>query len=104
MAWSRASRHDRGYGAAWDRARKRILERDKHLCQPCLTRGIVRSAPEVDHVTPKAEGGTNDDNNLQAICRDCHRQKTAEESARAQGRRAPRRIVAVGLDGWPEES
>ncbi|MBO9377901.1 HNH endonuclease [Sphingomonas histidinilytica] len=103
--WSRTkSRQERGYGAAWDRTRKRILQRDKHLCQPCLKRGVVRPGPEVDHVTPKAEGGTEDDDNLQAICSDCHKRKTAEEAARAQGRRAPRRIVAVGLDGWPKES
>lgn len=103
MAWSRKSRHDRGYGPEWDRTRKRILERDSRLCQPCLRQDVLQPAKEVDHVRPKAEGGTDDDNNLQAICGPCHRRKTAEESARALGHRRPRRTVGTDANGWPRE-
>lgn len=86
MAWSRESRHKRGYGAAWDRVRKQALRRDNHLCQPCLSRGHITAAEAVDHITPKARGGTDDLSNLQSICGDCHNDKTATEAAEAQGR------------------
>lgn len=77
---SRGTRHQRGYGASWDRARERILTRDGGLCQPCLHRGLVTVAREVDHVVPKARGGSDADDNLQAICVACHRAKTAVET------------------------
>lgn len=73
------SRHERGYGSKWDKLRKQILKRDQHLCQVCLEKGIYTKARQVDHKTPKAEGGTDDPNNLQSICIPCHRYKTANE-------------------------
>lgn len=76
---SRKSRHERGYGREWDQTRKRILSRDRHLCQPCLATGRVIPGTEVDHVKPKSQGGTDDDANLQAICHPCHQAKTARE-------------------------
>jgi 5-methylcytosine-specific restriction enzyme A len=82
----RGSRHERGYGADWARRRVRILKRDCGLCQPCLRNSEVTKATQVDHIVPKAEGGTDDDDNLQAICSPCHTAKTAQESARARSR------------------
>ena len=91
------NRHQQGYGTAWDKVRKLALERDKHLCQPCLRKGNgPRPAKEVDHIRPKARGGTDALDNLQAICSPCHRDKTIRDS----GRRVKPRI---GLDGWPVE-
>lgn len=100
MTWHRTSRHSRGYGTAWDKLRKTILERDKHLCQPCLANGRPTPATQVDHVTPKAKGGTDAADNLQGICAPCHDLKTAQDAADAQGR-AYRPKVAFGADGWP---
>lgn len=80
----RGSRHERGYGSEWDKTRRRILERDKGLCQPCLMTGRVTLARQVDHKVPKAEGGTDDDANLQAICVECHKLKTQAEALRAR--------------------
>lgn len=80
----RGSRQARGYGAEWERTRKRILNRDKGLCQPCLKVGRFRPAKQVDHIVPKFEDGTDDDGNLQSICKDCHDAKTAEEAKRAR--------------------
>lgn len=96
MAWSRVSRHTRGYGTAWDKLRKRILARDKHLCQQCKREGRTRAGRIVDHIKAKAHGGTDDPANLQVICDDCHLAKTAEESGRPLRNRAE-----IGLDGWP---
>lgn len=82
----RGTRQERGYGAEWEQTRKRILRRDKGLCQPCLKAGRPRPAKQVDHIVPKFEGGTDDDGNLQAICIACHQAKTAEEAQRGRGR------------------
>lgn len=81
---SRGTRHERGYGSEWDKTRARILERDKRRCQPCMREGYVTAANIVDHDVPKAEGGTDDDGNLQAICPRCHKAKTGGEAARGR--------------------
>ncbi|WP_027817080.1 HNH endonuclease [Paraburkholderia bannensis] len=76
----RGNRHARGYGNAWVRLRERILARDCGLCQTCKSAGRVTIATEVDHIVPKARGGTDDDSNLQSICHPCHASKTGRES------------------------
>lgn len=75
----RGNRHARGYGKEWERTRARILRRDRYLCQPCLRAGRATTANEVDHITAKEHGGTEEDANLQAICLACHKAKTARE-------------------------
>lgn len=82
----RGSRHERGYGTEWDKARKRIMERDAGLCQECRRQGYVTRAYAVDHIVCKAEGGADDDGNLEAICKPHHVRKTAEENQRARRR------------------
>lgn len=94
MAWSKESRQARGYGASWDRLRKVILVRDGYLCQPCLRNGTPTPATQVDHVKPKAKGGTDALGNLQAICGPCHEAKTILDAG-------GKVKVAIGLDGWP---
>lgn len=90
----RATRTERGYGTRWERTRERILRRDDYLCQPCKRRGRLtplvvghRSHPraaQVDHKIPKHLGGSDDDDNLEAICRTCHDAKSAREGRRAR--------------------
>jgi 5-methylcytosine-specific restriction protein A len=65
-----------------------ILKRDRYLCQceECRRTGRVLPATEVDHRISKAEGGSDDPANLAAINTDCHRKKTATESARARAK------------------
>ncbi|MDF3837140.1 HNH endonuclease [Cupriavidus basilensis] len=80
----------RGYGYRWQRLREFILARDCGICQceECKALGRVRIATEVDHRVPKAEGGTDDPENLRAINADCHKAKTGREGRRGQvGRR-----------------
>lgn len=50
------------------------------LCVECQAKGMVVAAAEVDHIVPLADGGTNDDENLQSLCKSCHSRKTARES------------------------
>lgn len=90
-AWggnSRGSAAERGYGAAWRRLRLLVLKRDGWVCRcaDCKAVGRVRNASEVDHIIPKAEGGTDHPDNLSAIHPDCHKRKTQAEAARAMRR------------------
>jgi 5-methylcytosine-specific restriction protein A len=55
----------------------------------------VTLADEVDHIVPMANGGTDDDQNLEAICTGCHKVKTQKESGSYRERQA------IGPDGWP---
>jgi len=73
------SRHQRGYGSAWEKLRERILQRDGYLCLTCLGEGTYTPANIVDHVVPKAHGGTDDPSNLASICSAHHKVKTANE-------------------------
>ena len=86
MAWSKLSRHERGYDSKWTKLRLTILARDLHLCQTCAALGRPTPATEVDHRIPKAKGGTDDPGNLMAICSPCHKAKSLAEAAQAQGR------------------
>jgi 5-methylcytosine-specific restriction protein A len=82
----RASRQERGYGSNWECLRKVILARDCGICQPCKRDGHLHEGTEVDHIVPKAEGGTDDEANLQCICHGRHTEKTREEARRAMAR------------------
>lgn len=65
--------------AAYQRKRMRVLGRDSYRCRlqyPGLCQG---AATEVDHRIPAVQGGTDDDNNLQAACSKCHAHKSSME-------------------------
>ncbi|EFO1861873.1 hypothetical protein DUZ28_23195 [Escherichia coli] len=49
------------------------------ILRVCLRAGVVREAKTVDHIIPKAHGGTDADSNLQSLCWPCHKAKTARE-------------------------
>ena len=86
--WSqtnRASPSARGYDWKWRKTRGRILERDSGLCQLCLEQGLLIPASEVDHIVSRANGGNDDSDNLQAICRSCHKKKTNREKLNLEG-------------------
>jgi len=67
------------------------------LCVKCQSKGRITAATEVDHIVPLHKGGTDDLDNLQSLCHDCHAEKTATE----QGKR---RKPEIGLDGWPVDT
>ena len=66
-------------GRAGVKQRNRIRARDCGLCQPCRRAGRLALGFEVDHVVALANGGTNDDDNLELTCAQCHRVKTAAD-------------------------
>jgi 5-methylcytosine-specific restriction protein A len=53
------------------------------LCRRCLAEGRVTPGALTDHITPKDEGGSDARENLQRLCRACHKRKTDEDKARA---------------------
>lgn len=73
-------------GGAWMRTRARILARDCGLCQVCKLAGRVSVARDVDHMRELADGGADDDANLQAICGPCHDDKTRRGQLARAGR------------------
>lgn len=70
---------ERGYGWQWQKKRELILARDKYLCQACLRQGRAERASDVDHIKPKAEGGGDEDSNLESLCKPCHKLKSDRE-------------------------
>jgi shikimate kinase len=95
------TRHERGYGSAWVKLRETVLTRDMYLCQECLRDnrptplGIKPRDHAVDHILPKAKGGTDDLDNLESLCTPCHDAKSATE--RGSGRTK----IIISPDGWP---
>jgi 5-methylcytosine-specific restriction enzyme A len=82
----------RGYGWAWGRLKARVLERQP-LCQWCDRRGVVELATTVDHILPRARGGTDALANLQSLCAACAKDKDMLD-------RGQRVKQWTGLDGW----
>jgi len=54
-----------------------FLERNGS-CASCNTKIAAGQAWDIDHILPIALGGTNESNNLQILCRTCHRLKTTQ--------------------------
>lgn len=78
-AGKRPSARER-YGSGWDKLRAQVMRRDQWLCQSCR----IRSATDCDHITPKAQGGDDSMDNLQALCRACHKAKTLSERCKKE--------------------
>ena len=101
----RRSKHERGYGYRWKKTRELILKRDSYLCIPCKKDGRATPAKQVDHIRPKYLGGTDDWANLQSICEDCHKKKTAQEAADA--RKTDEKVTlcfdSEGRPIWPDD-
>lgn len=66
-------------GRAGQTQRLRRLKRTCGLCEMCLAQGRTREATVVDHETPLALGGSDDDGNTRNLCDECHHSVTAEQ-------------------------
>ena len=64
-------------GRPWRRLKDKIHLRDQYTCQRC---GLVTMQLELDHIVNVAQGGTDDESNLQSLCPPCHLKKTQKES------------------------
>ena len=79
----------------------------KGICSDCNRKIEAGKAWDIDHILPLAMGGTNAPENLQILCRPCHRSKTSHSdipciaktkrlNARHLGARAPSRRPIPG--------
>ena len=80
-------------GRTLQRLRTRIMQ-DQPLCRMCEEKGFVTPGAEMDHIQPLFKGGSNDDDNLQMLCIECHRRKSADDLG-------VRYKPTIGPDGWP---
>jgi len=84
--WARKTERQKS-GWAWGRIRSRVLSRARWKCE-IKGRDCQIAATEVDHIVPRAAGGTDDLDNLRAACPKCH--KTKSEADRLAGYRRTR--------------
>lgn len=58
--------------------RERVLTGNP-LCVACEAAGRVTAATQVDHIVALANHGADEETNLQGLCDECHRIKTAAD-------------------------
>lgn len=85
MLEAKAGTTPRIRGRKWVKTRQRIAVEQQFTCQGC---GCVWLpwCDQVDHDVPLEQGGSNDDGNLNLLCDECHKRKTADEAASRAGR------------------
>lgn len=77
------------HGVHWQK--RHVIVRDGCMCNGCgdeFMSPLVEGGPlypmphmlELDHIVPLADGGSEDESNLQVLCRKCHKEKTAREA------------------------
>lgn len=62
-----------------DRVRHEVFKRDGYRCRECGASRDEGATLEIDHIIPVANGGTNDIDNLQTLCKKCNRGKYTDE-------------------------
>ena len=73
------------YGGSWPTPKRRaaLMARDNHACRRC---GSVEDLT-LDHIIAVANGGSDDDSNLQVLCAECNRNKRSEDGTPGGPRR-----------------
>jgi len=74
----RPSAAARGYDVKWRRIRAQFVKAHPYCSAP----GCGAPTTDVDHIIPRARGGTDDWSNLQALCHAHHSAKTATQDGR----------------------
>lgn len=75
-------RVERKRGSAGVKDRNAIKDRDCGLCQECRRQGKTTIGSEVDHIIELQDGGSDEADNKELLCRPCHEAKTAREATR----------------------
>lgn len=79
--WTGAVGVRRIRGGKLQRLRQRLFEQQP-LCVGCLETGRATIATIRDHIIPLAEGGLDDETNVQPLCQACSDAKSAQEIRR----------------------
>jgi len=61
-----------------DQLKKIVASQQRWNCKKC--KNILDATYEIDHIIALEDGGNNDIQNLQALCRNCHGRKTMEDN------------------------
>jgi len=62
--------------------RRRVREAARHRCGYCLSpQSLVMGTLEIEHLVPRAQGGSDEEDNLWLSCSLCNRYKGAQISA-----------------------
>ncbi len=95
-SWRKEKRtsHERGYGAAWQRARKQFLMNNP-LCVMCTAEGRTTAAEVVDHIKPHRGDQALfwSEGNWQPLC------KTHHDSDKARQERGTRERAKFSTQG-----
>jgi 5-methylcytosine-specific restriction endonuclease McrA len=86
MLQAKAGTTEMERGRAWMAKRERVALRYHYLCAGC---GLVlqKGEWECDHIVAREQGGSNNESNLQPLCKDpCHKAKTAREASARAGK------------------
>jgi hypothetical protein len=65
-------------------SQKRLLKRQKRRCVWCSAFININDFVEVDHIIPKSQKGPNSYHNLQLLHKQCHIEKTAQDTKAAK--------------------
>lgn len=84
QAWVQQATYKRTSGRKLQRQRTELFAREP-LCRECKRQGFVTLAIIRDHIKPLAEGGMDDDDNIQPLCQACSDTKTEQERRRGIG-------------------
>lgn len=61
-----------------EQLKKIVASQQKWGCKKC--KNILEATYEIDHIIALEDGGNNNIDNLQALCRNCHGKKTMEDN------------------------
>jgi 5-methylcytosine-specific restriction protein A len=64
------------------------------LCVQCKKEGRLTIWTQLDHIIALENGGPDTEDNVQGLCDDCHRAKTAVDMVYKEK-------PTIGADGWP---
>lgn len=83
---NRQSASARGYDNEWKQIRDKWLRSHPWCANPYNYHITGRvQAVLVDHITPKRDGGSNNESNLQSLCLKCHARKTSRDNKKGRG-------------------
>lgn len=78
----RQRRYEAGRALSAPELRRRVFERDGYCCRSCSSSELLA----VDHIVAVINGGTDDVDNLQTLCRTCNSSKGRKQAAAWQRR------------------